>query len=115
MCHLFISQKGRYKTIKTILRLSMKKILLIIIASILLTSCNYYWVHPDNLPESAFRRDAFECDRYAQQDKYRAADALRGNPYAGPVMIAAYDKTFDNCMHSKGYEKRYKTNERNGQ
>ena len=90
---------------EAVLRKRIFQLFLSLIILISLISCaSYSWHHPQNT-EYQFNMDAAECDDYAQDAKFRAADSAGGNPMAGLIMIAAYDRAFENCMYRKGYYK----------
>lgn len=80
----------------------IKTILLILL---FLSGCAPRWAHRTGVDDYTFNRDFAECDMSAQQAKYQAARDMRGNPFGGIAMIAAYDNAFDNCMYIKGYYK----------
>lgn len=42
---------------------------------------------------------------YAQGEKMNAAYVSQRSPFAGLIMIAAYDRAFESCMQSKGWQK----------
>lgn len=88
----------------------MKKLLIVTSTCLIfLISCSskYALIHsnPERDNENTYNIDASNCDMYAQQEKMNAYYAMRGNPFAGLGMIAAYDSAFENCMGSKGWLK----------
>jgi len=75
--------------------------------TLLLAACapQYVWQHSTDNNEYRYNSDVSQCDIYGQQEKYRAAQAFGNSPFAGPGMIAAYDRAFENCMYTQGWRK----------